>query len=472
LNTQSILSLIQERGIEMVDLRVVDLPGTWHHFTVPVSEVDHTFFERGVPFDGSSLRGFRSIDQSDMVALPDPATAVVDPFAPVPTLSIICDVREPGLNTYDRDPRTIAARAEDYLQRSGVADTSYWGPELEFFVFDGVTFGVQQNRAFYSIESGEGWWATGAEGEQSGYQVRPKQGYAPLPPSDATYALRTDIVRTLQQQGIRVEMHHHEVATGGQQEIDLRFNTLKRQADTVMLYKYTVKNTARRHGKTATFMPKPLFGDNGSGMHVHQSLWLNGRPLFFDAEGYGGLSRLGLSYLAGILSHAPALLAFTNPTTNSYRRLVPGYEAPVNIVFSKGNRSAAIRIPITDDPKAKRIEFRTPDPTANPYLAFAAVLMAGLDGVRRGLNPTDLGFGPIDKNIYELSAEERGDIASVPGSLDEALSALEKDHDFLLTGGVFSEDLLATWCDYKRKEEVDALRLRPHPLEYALYFDA
>jgi glutamine synthetase len=472
LDTTGVLNLITEHGIEMVDLRIVDLPGTWHHFSIPVSEVDRDFFERGVPFDGSSLRGFRGIEESDMVMLPDPSTAVVDPFAPCPTLSIICDVREPGLLPYGRDPRTIAARAESYLAESGLADTSYWGPELEFFAFDGVTFGVQQHRAFYEIQSGEGWWNTGAGGEEHGYQIRPKQGYAPLPPHDTTYAFRSDVVRTLQQQGIRVEMHHHEVATAGQQEIDLRFNTLKKQADTVMLYKYTVKNTARRHGKTATFMPKPLFGDNGSGMHVHQSLWKGGRPLFFDAKGYGNLSPMALSYLAGVLLHAPALLAFTNPTTNSYKRLVPGYEAPVNIVFSKGNRSAAVRIPITQDPKATRIEFRTPDPTANPYLAFSAVLLAGLDGVRRQLNPSDLGFGPFDKNIYELSAAEREGIGSVPGSLEDALTALDKDHDFLLAGGVFTEGLLSTWSDYKRREEVDAMRLRPHPLEYALYFDA
>jgi glutamine synthetase len=471
-DAKAVLTTIQERSIEVVDLRIVDLFGMWHHFTIPVSEVDEAFFEHGVPFDGSSLRGFRTIDQSDMVMLPDPSTAHVDPFAPVPTLAMVCDVREPGLAPYDRDPRTVAARAEAYLAQSGIADTSYWGPELEFFIFDTVAFGVAPHDTFYAIDSGEGWWTTGREGEQHGYQVRLKQGYAPLPPHDATYPVRAEIVRHLQEQGIRVEMHHHEVATAGQAEIDLRFNTLKRQADTVMLYKYTVKNTARRYGKTATFMPKPLFGDNGSGMHVHQSLWQGGRPLFFDPEGYAQLSKLALSYIAGVLYHAPALLAFTNPTTNSYRRLVPGYEAPVNIVFSKGNRSAAVRIPITSDPKAKRIEFRTPDPSCNPYLAFAAVLLAGLDGIKRGLNPVDLGFGPVDKNIYELSEEERQGIQSVPGSLDEALAALERDHDFLLAGGVFTEDLLDAWCTYKRREESDAVRLRPHPMEFALYFDA
>jgi glutamine synthetase len=468
-----VLKLIEERSIEMIDLRIVDLPGTWHHFTVPVSEVDSAeWFLQGVPFDGSSLRGFRSIDQSDMVVLPDPSTAVVDPFSTVPTLTMVCDVREPGLLPYNRDPRTIAANAEAYLAQSGIADTSYWGPELEFFVFDSVTFRNEQHRASYELESGEAWWNTGRRGEQHGYQVRPKQGYAPLPPHDSTYALRTDAVRYLQQQNIRVEMHHHEVATAGQQEIDLRFNTLKRQADTVMFYKYTIKNTARQYGKTATFMPKPLFGDNGSGMHVHQSLWKSGIPLFHEAGAYGNLSALGHSYLAGVLLHAPALLAFTNPTVNSYKRLVPGYEAPVNIVFSLGNRSAAIRLPVTNDPKAQRIEFRTPDPTANPYLAFAAILMAGLDGVKRGLNPSDLGYGPLDKNIYDLSAAERAGIASVPGDLEESLQALEADHDFLLQGGVFTEDLIAAWCEYKRDGEIGAIRLRPHPMEFALYFDA
>lgn len=466
------MALISEHGVEMVDLRIVDVPGAWQHFTVPVSEVDEGFFASGVPFDGSSLRGFRSIEQSDMVVLPDTESAILDPFAPVPTVSMICDVREPGLLPYNRDPRTVAGLAEQYLKESGIADTSFWGPELEFFVFDAVRFGVHQNHAFYALDSGEGFWNTGADGEQHGYQVRPKQGYAPVPPTDATYALRTDIVRMLQRQGIRVEMHHHEVATGGQQEIDLRFNTLRRQADTVMLYKYTVKNTARRHGKTATFMPKPMFGDNGSGMHVHQSLWSGGRPLFFQADGYAGLSETALSYIAGILSHAPALLAFTNPTTNSYKRLVPGYEAPVNIVFSGGNRSAAIRVPVTNDPKAKRIEFRTPDPSANPYLAFSAVLMAGLDGVQRKLDPSKLGFGPLDKNIYQLSDEEREGIQSVPGSLEDALASLEADHDFLLKGGVFTEDLLQAWVSLKRENELDAVRLRPHPMEFALYFDA
>jgi len=458
-----ILSRLKSGEIRHVDLKALDLFGRWRHITLPAHEVDEETFRKGVAFDGSSFPGYRSIEESDMLMLPDPETAFVDPFSGAATLSLLTDIYEPNGARYGRDPRGVAQRAAAYLRATGVADTAYFGPELEFFIFDTVAFGVAPHDTFYAIDSGEGWWTTGREGEQHGYQVRLKQGYAPLPPHDATYPVRAEIVRHLQEQGIRVEMHHHEVATAGQAEIDLRFNTLKRQADTVMLYKYTVKNTARRYGKTATFMPKPLFGDNGSGMHVHQSLWQGGRPLFFDPEGYAQLSKLALSYIAGVLYHAPALLAFTNPTTNSYRRLVPGYEAPVNIVFSKGNRSAAVRIPITSDPKAKRIEFRTPDPSCNPYLAFAAVLLAGLDGIKRGLNPVDLGFGPVDKNIYELSEEERQGIQSVPGSLDEALAALERDHDFLLAGGVFTEDLLDAWCTYKRREESDAVRLRPHP---------
>ncbi len=471
MNAQDVLALMQENAVEMLDLRITDLMGRWHHFTLPAAEVDAEVFRQGVPFDGSSLLGFRSIDQSDMVIVPDPGTAVMDPFAPVPTLAVIGDVTEPTLRPFTRDPRAVAARAEAYLQASGIADVSYWGPELEFFLFDGVRYGASQHEAFYELESAEGSWSS-REGRRQGYEVRPKGGYAPLPPTDSTYPVRTEIVQCLMRQGIRVEMHHHEVATAGQQEIDLRYQTLKRQADTVMIYKYTVKNTAVRHGKTATFMPKPLFGDNGSGMHVHQSLWRAGEPLFHDADGYGGMSALALSYLAGILAHAPALLAFTNPTTNSYKRLVPGYEAPVNLVYSLGNRSAAVRIPVTKAPAAKRVEFRTPDPAANPYLAFSAIMMAGIDGVRRSLDPRALGFGPVDKNIYELSPADREGIASVPGSLADALTALERDHDFLLAGGVFTEDLLSTWVETKRALEVEPLQLRPHPLEFQMYFDA
>ncbi len=453
----------------MVDLRIVDLSGRWQHFSLPATEVDADTFANGIPFDGSSVKGFRTIDQSDMLMSLDPHSAVIDPFASVPTLSVLADVRLPDGKEYGRDPRTVARRAERYLQASGIAETSYWGPELEFFLFDTVTHHLSPNAAGYRFDSEESVWDP-SEVADHGYVIRPKDGYALLPPHDATMDARTEIVQMLRRQGVRVEMHHHEVGVA-QQEIDIRYNTLTAQADTVMLYKHTVRNGARLHGKTATFMPKPLYGDNGSGMHVHQSLWTGGKPLFFEAGRYANLSDIARAYLAGILIHAPALLAFTNPTTNSYRRLVPGYEAPVNIVFSRGNRSAAIRIPVTESPVATRIEFRTPDPTSNPYLAFAACLLAGLDGVRRKLDPTALGFGPVDKNIYELPAEEMAAIASVPGSLEEALSSLERDHEFLLAGGVFEEDLISTWVSMKR-EEADMVRLRPHPAEFTLYYDA
>jgi glutamine synthetase len=469
LSVQKVLELIDEQKIQMVDLRVVDVPGRWQHMTIPASEVTRALFDEGLPFDGSSLKGFRGIQESDMLMRPDATTAVVDPFSPVPTLAMVADVLEPDGSAYNRDPRTIAARAERHLKASGIADISYWGPELEFFLFDEVGFRLDPHQAGYRLVSEESLWDPD-QASSHGYLIRPKQGYAPLPPHDATFAARLDVVQMLRSQGVRVEVHHHEVGTA-QQEIDIRYNSLKTQADTVMLYKYTVRNVARRHGKTATFMPKPLFGDNGSGMHVHQSLWRGGQPLFFAEGRYANLSDLGRAYLAGILYHVPALLAFTNPTTNSYRRLVPGYEAPVNIVFSRGNRSAAIRIPVTERPEATRIEFRTPDPTANPYLAFAAILLAGLDGIRRGLDPTQLGYGPVDKNIYELGPEEREGIASVPGSLDAAIEALKSDNTFLLDGGVFDEDFLDTWVAMK-EEETAAVRLRPHPAEFVLYYDA
>lgn len=462
--------MIREKQIEMVDFHIIDLPGVWQHVTLPVSEVDEELLEHGVPFDGSSLRGFRGIEESDMLMIPDLSSVVVDPFATAPTLSIIADVHDPARVPYQRDPRRVAQNAEAYLKASGVADVSYWGPELEFFVFDSVRYASRGHEAYVYVDSEEGYWNSGREG--LGHTIRPKEGYFPVAPLDSTYALRTAMVKALQGVGIRVEMHHHEVASGGQGEIDLRYNTLTRMADIVMMYKYVVRNVAQSHGKTVTFMPKPLFGDNGSGMHVHQSLWKGDSPLFYRKEGYAHLSETGLSYIAGILKHGPALLALTNPSTNSYRRLVPGYEAPVNIVFSRGNRSAAVRIPITERPQASRIEFRTPDATSNPYLAFAACLMAGLDGIKKGWDPVKLGFGPIDKNIYALSDTERENIQSVPGSLDEALKALEQDHDFLLEGGVFSEDLLSTWVDFKRRNEVDVVNLRPHPIEFELYFNS
>ncbi len=471
MKAEDVLRLIREKNIEMVDIHLIDLPGTWHHVTLPVSEIDEETFTSGVPFDGSSLRGFRGIEESDMLMMPDPSTAVVDPFFEVPTLSIIADVTDPQHVNYQRDPRRIAQNAEEYLKSSGLADVSYWGPELEFFIFDSARFVNRGHEAMYAIDSGEGDWNSGREGGL-GHTLRVKEGYFPTPPLDSTHGIRSAMVKTLQKVGIRVEMHHHEVASGGQGEIDLRFSTLTKQADTVMMYKYVLRNVAQSFGKTVTFMPKPIFGDNGNGMHVHQSLWKDSKPLFYEEEGYAHMSPLALSYIAGILVHAPALLAFTNPSTNSYRRLVPGYEAPVNIVFSRGNRSAAIRIPVTDKSVASRIEFRTPDATSNPYLAFAAILMAGLDGVRRNLDPVKLGFGPLDKNIYALSPEDLAKIGSVPGSFAESLAALESDHEFLLEGNVFSEDLIQTWINYKRTNEVDAVNLRPHPMEFELYFNA
>lgn len=406
-----------------------------------------------------------------MIMVPDTSTAVVDQFHNVPTLSIICDVTDPDGVPYQRDPRRIARNAEEYLKSTGIADTSYWGPELEFFVFDSVRYLNQGHQSLYQVDSSEGHWNSAKEGGL-GLSIRPKEGYFPPSPVDQLHHLRTAMVKALQSFGIRVEMHHHEVASGGQCEIDLRFKTLMQQADTVMMYKYVLRNVAFQHGKSVTFMPKPIFGDNGNGMHVHQSLWKGGQPLFYDEAGYGRMSPLAIHYIGGVLYHAPALLALTNPSTNSYRRLVPGYEAPVNIVFSHGNRSAAIRIPRTSAPQASRIEFRTPDATSNPYLAFAAILMAGLDGIQNKRDPVKLGFGPMDRNIYALSPEELADIRSVPGSLAEALQNLREDHDWLLKGGVFSEDLIQTWINYKQHNEVDVVNLRPHPMEFELYFNS
>jgi glutamine synthetase len=451
----------------MIDFHIIDLPGTWQHVTVPVSEIELETFTQGIPFDGSSLRGFRGIEESDMLMIPDPDTAVVDPFQSVPTLSVICDVTDPDHVPYERDPRLVAKKAEAYLKATGIADTSYWGPELEFFIFDSVRFLNQGHQAFYAIDSEEGYWNSGKEGGL-GQTIRPKEGYFPTSPLDATAAVRTQMVKTLQAFGIRVEMHHHEVASGGQGEIDLRFNTLTRQADTVMMYKYVLRNVARQFGKAVTFMPKPIFGDNGNGMHVHQSLWKDGAPLFYDEVGYGGLSDIGRWYVGGLLRHAPSLLAFTNPTVNSYHRLIPGFEAPVNLVYSNRNRSAAIRIPITGpNPKAKRIEFRVPDPSANPYLAFAALAMAGIDGIKNKIEPPE----PVDKDLYELPPDEAASIPQVPGSLEAVLDNLEADHSFLTEGGVFTEDLIETWIDYKRTRELDPIRLRPTPHEFELYYD-
>jgi glutamine synthetase len=472
---EDVIRMIRERGIRMVDFKFTDVPGTWQHFSIPSRALDVSIFQEGIGFDGSSIRGFQEINESDMLLLPDARTAVLDPFTAEPTLSLVCDVAQPGAlpEPYSRDPRYIAAKAEEYLRASGIADTAYVGPEAEFFVFDDVKYRSSQNEQWAVVDSEEGHWNSGRNGTANlGHRMRPKEGYFPVAPNDTLQDLRTQMVLTMEDCGIEVEAQHHEVAAGGQCEIDMRFDSLLRMADKVMLYKYIVKNVARRAGKTATFMPKPIFGDNGSGMHVHVSLWKNEQPLFADAEGYAGISETARFFIGGLLTHAPSVLALAAPTTNSYRRLVPGFEAPVNLVFSRRNRSAAVRIPMySESPKAKRVEFRPPDPSCNPYLTFSALLLAGLDGIRREILPEKHGFGPIDRNIYEMCPEEKREIKSVPGSLDEALTALELDHEFLLAGDVFTSDLLAKYIEIKREQAAE-VRLRPAPLEYALYYDA
>jgi glutamine synthetase len=454
-----------QTSAQLVDLKFCDLLGSWQHMTLPLRAFGESAFDEGLGFDGSSIRGWQGISESDMLLMPKAETAILDPFTEAPTLSLLCEIVDPVTGEpYGRDPRRIARRAEEYLIESGIADTAYFGPECEFFVFDQVSYDLSVNASHYSVDSIEGHWNSGRPG--LGYTIREKEGYFPPAPHDTLHDLRSEMVLTLERLGIPCEFHHHEVASGGQCEIDLRFQSLTRMADQVMTYKYVAKNVARRAGKTVTFMPKPIFGDNGSGMHTHQSLWKDGTPLMADRSGYAGLSQLARSYVGGLLAHAPALLAFCAPTTNSYRRLVPGYEAPVNLVYSARNRSACIRIPMySESPKAKRLEFRCPDAAANPYLAFAAMLMAGLDGVRRGLDPGT----PADYDLFEEVDES---IAQVPDSLTGALDALEADHAFLLEGDVFGEELIRTWIDYKRENEVDAVRLRPHPAEFALYFDA
>ncbi len=465
-----VVQLANESGVKMVDLRFTDLFGTWQHFSVPARELSEEMFEEGVGFDGSSIRGFQAIQESDMILIPDPTTAFVDPFLEVPTLAIICDVYDPiTRQPYTRDPRYIARKAEAYLRQTGIADVSYWGPEAEFFLFNDVRYQAEPYSAFYAVDSREGWWNSGKDlGPNLGGQIPPKRGYFPVPPTDTLQDVRSRIVLALEAAGVRVEVHHHEVATAGQAEIDIRFSTLTRTADNMMIYKYIVKNVAREHGLTATFMPKPLYADNGSGMHTHQSLWKGDVNVFFDEAGYAQLSDTARYYIGGLLTHAHAILAFAAPTTNSYRRLVPGYEAPVNLAYSQRNRSAAVRIPMySKTPAAKRVEFRPPDPSCNPYLAFAAMLMAGLDGVQNQIDPGD----PMDKDLYDLPPEEAAKIKQVPGSLAEALDALERDHEFLLKGDVFTPDVIETWIAYKRENEVDAVRLRPHPMEFVLYYD-
>jgi glutamine synthetase len=466
-----VLKMVKAEGYEFVDLRFCDLPGQVQHFTIPVKQLTEDGFEEGYGFDGSSIRGFQAIQESDMLLMPDASSAVDDPFRARKTLLLYCFVNDPLTGEpYDRDPRYVAKKAEAYLKSTGIADTSYWGPEAEFYIFDSARFGQNQHSAYYYVDSEEGAWNSGRE-EPNGnlaYKPRYKEGYFPVPPTDHFQDLRSEMTANLETAGIEIEVQHHEVGTAGQAEIDMRFDTLLRMADKVTLYKYVVKNTAWAAGKSVTFMPKPLFEDNGSGMHTHQSLWTDGKPLFYDEAGYAGLSDMARWYIGGLLKHAKAVLAFAAPTTNSYRRLVPGYEAPVNLVYSSRNRSAAIRIPqYSQKPAAKRLEFRCPDPSCNPYLAFSAMLLAGLDGVQNRIEP----MAPVDKDIYDLPPEELKDLPSVPASLDEALDALEADHEFLLSGGVFSQTLIDTWIEYKRTREVDAIRLRPHPYEFYLFYD-
>lgn len=472
---EEVLQFARERSVKMVDFKFVDVPGTWQHFSVPIRELEENTFTEGKAFDGSSVRGFQTIDESDMLIIPDPDTAIMDPFTAVPTLSLVCNIAHPGpgmhKKPYSRDPRYIAQKAEAYLRSSGIADTSYFGPEAEFFIFDNVRFNSADNIQYAEIDSEEAHWNNSRNGTTNlGHRMRVKEGYFPVAPNDTLQDVRSEMALLLEELGVLVETQHHEVGGAGQAEIDIRFNTLLKTADNLMLYKYVTKNTARKHGKTVTFMPKPIFGDNGSGMHVHQSLWNGEKPLFYDGEGYAGLSQLARYYIGGLLTHAPALLGIVASTTNSYKRLVPGFEAPVNLVFSKGNRSAAVRIPLTDCPSAKRIEFRPPDPTANPYLAFSALLMAGLDGIRREIDPSEHGYGPVDRDLFHMPKEELREIRSVPGSLHDALDALEADHSFLLEGNVFTTDILEHYVELKRAQ-ADEVRLRPTPIEFALYYD-
>ncbi|MGO9875256.1 MAG: type I glutamate--ammonia ligase [Acidimicrobiia bacterium] len=473
-SASDVLKFAKDNDVEIVDVRFCDLPGLMQHFSVPAHELTADVFEEGLGFDGSSIRGFQEIQESDMLLIPDPNTAVLDPFRQHVTLNINAHVRDPLTGeSYSRDPRYIVNKAEAYLKSTGLADTAYFGPEAEFYIFDSVRFDQNQYSGYYFLDSVEGVWNSGRERELDGspnlaYKPRYKEGYFPVPPMDQFQDLRSEMVRQLEAVGIAIEVQHHEVGTAGQAEIDMRFDTLAVMADKLMLYKYVVKNVARAAGYSVTFMPKPLFQDNGSGMHVHQSLWKDGEPLFFDEKGYAGLSDMARWYIGGLLKHAPAILAFSNPTTNSYKRLVPGYEAPVNLVYSQRNRSASVRIPLySKSPKAKRLEFRCPDPSCNPYLAFSAMLMAGLDGIQNRTEPP----APVDRDLYDLPAEELAKVPQVPGSLNEALAALEADHEFLLKGDVFTPDVIDTWITYKKEREIEPVQLRPHPWEFYLYYD-
>jgi glutamine synthetase len=465
---REVLEYAKKNKAQVVDLKFVDLPGTWQHFTIPIEELNEGTFKDGSGLDGSSIRGWKAINNSDMLVVPDPDTACMDPFTAVPTLSLVGNVMDPiTREIYERDPRFIAQKAEKHLKSTKIGDISYWGPEAEFFIFDHARFDQTSHSGYYFLDSEEGVWNAGQEGVNLGNKIRHKEGYFPVPPIDTQQDIRSEMILEMQKVGIPVEKHHHEVATAGQAEIDLRFDSLVMMADKMMMYKYIVKNVARRHHKTVTFMPKPLFGDNGSGMHTHQSIWKDGKPLFAGKE-YAGMSQMCLHYIGGILKHAPALAAITNPTVNSYKRLTPGFEAPVMLAYSSRNRSAGIRIPMySPNPKAKRIEVRFPDPSTNPYLAFAAMLMAGLDGIENKIDPGE----PMEKDLYDLEAREAARVPTMPGSLDDALRNLEKDHQFLLKGGVFTEDLIEAWIGYKRTREVDPLRLRPHPYEFFLYYD-
>ncbi len=467
---KEVIQFAKEKKAVCVDLKFLDFLGSWQHFTIPISELTEALFEEGTGFDGSSIRGWQPIHASDMLVVPDPDTAVIDPFMQEVTLSLICNIVDPiTKEDYTRDPRNIARKAEAYLKSTGIGDVAYFGPEPEFFILDDIRYDQNQHCGFYFLDSVEGQWNTGREENPNlGYKPRYKEGYFPVAPVDSLHDLRQEMVLTLEKVGFRVEKQHHEVATAGQAEIDMRFLPLVKMGDALKWYKYIARNVAKRHNKTVTFMPKPIFGDNGSGMHTHQSIWKGEKPLF-AGDGYGGLSELAMHYIGGILKHAPALAAFTNPTTNSYRRLVPGFEAPVNLAYSSRNRSAAVRIPMySPSPKSKRIEVRFPDPTCNGYLAFSAMLMAGLDGIEKRMDPGE----PLDKDIYALTPEELRGVPSMPASLEEALENLRRDHEFLLKGDVFTEDVIETWIEYKMASEVNAIRLRPHPYEFALYFDA
>ncbi|MEZ6099650.1 MAG: type I glutamate--ammonia ligase [Pirellulaceae bacterium] len=466
---QEVLAFCREKDVKAVDIRFTDFPGTWQHFTIPVDKLDLDIFDTGLGFDGSSIRGWQAINESDMLVVPQPESAFLDPFTELPTLVLYSVIQDPITGEdYSRDPRNVARKAVNFLRSTGIADVAYFGPEAEFFIFDDVRFDQRANEGYYCLDSVEGEWNRARdEGPNLGYKIRMKEGYFPVPPTDHLMDIRNEMMQTLIGCGLDVECQHHEVATAGQSEIDLRFKELVEMADAMVLYKYVIKNVARKHHRTVTFMPKPLFGDNGSGMHTHISLWKDSQPLF-AGTGYAGLSDMALHAIGGILRHAPALLAFTNPTTNSYKRLVPGYEAPVNLAYSQRNRSAACRIPMySPSPKAKRVEFRCPDPSCNPYFAFSALLMAVIDGIQNKISPGE----PLDKDIYDLPPEEAAHVPKTPASLEAALDALEADHEFLLRGDVFTEDVIRTWVTHKRAKEVDAMRLRPHPYEFCLYYD-